>query len=842
LKIQVELLAPAGSPEALRAAVQNGADAVYLGGKHFSARQYASNFGDEELLEAVRYCHIYGVKVYVTVNTLVHNRELENALEYLRFLYNNGVDAVIMQDVGLIRAAAGTLPGLTIHGSTQMTIHNSSGIQVLRGLGVKRVVLAREMTLSDIALIKRLTGMELEMFVHGALCICYSGQCLLSSMIGGRSGNRGRCAQPCRLPYSLIRDENDNGEKAGFSHLLSPKDLNLLEHLPEIIQAGVSGLKIEGRMKRPEYVAVVVKVYREALDRYARDPEGYSVSPGEMEELAQVFNREFTSGYLFGDPGRELMSPDRPNNRGVFAGRVQKIDWETGRVAVRLETGLAAGDVVEIWITQGGRKEITVEKLYKGDTVVDRADRGEVVQIEVRSAKGIRNGDRIFKTHDAGLMSEAKKTYTSPVRKRKIPLDLKVSLHIGKPMKISVEDDLGNHLVVESEKHGEEARNRPLTADVIKQQLDRLGNTPFALRQVEYDLGERVILPLSEINNLRRKMVSVLEEIHAQAFIPGAVTSGQLWEAFNDINKASAEAENISLIPPFQVSVSVGDQESAMAAIENGAGRIYIGGETFRGKDMSFGAIAGIIDSGRRGGVDVFFALPRIWHEEELEELTTLVGEVRDLKPSGFTAGNLGSLGLLRKLGVGPIHGDYPLNVFNRQTVLFLREHGVETFCLSPELNIQEIGQFGRLLQSAECLVHGWPPLMVSEHCVLTSRTDGRTECTQTCRRGAKLLDRMNLAFPVKTDTKCRTYLFNAKELCLVENLEDLAGKGVGFFRIEAKKEGPGYVENAVSLYSGILRSIRAGTYSKEEGAYARESLEALSPQGITKGHYFRGV
>ena len=730
MSLKVELLAPAGSPEGLRAAVQNGADAVYLGGRNFSARQYAGNFGEEELLESLRYCHIYGVKVYVTVNTLVHNRELEEALEYLRFLYNSGVDAVIMQDIGLIRAASEIFPDLVIHGSTQMTLQNSPGIELLKKAGVKRVVLARETSLEDIVQIKKKTGLELEIFIHGALCISYSGQCLLSSMIGGRSGNRGRCAQPCRLPYALQGEKEKAVSKDGYSHHLSPKDLNLLEHLPEIVRSGVSGLKIEGRMKRPEYVAVVVRVYREALDRYARSPGEYHVTQREMQELAQVFNREFTTGYLFGNPGKALMSLDRPNNRGVFLGRVQKIDGEAGRVTVRMGTPVSSGDSIEFWVTTGGRKEITVEGLFKGDKAVDRVEKGDTAQIQVPSTRGIHQGDRIFKIQDVQLMAAAKKSFSSPVQSRKIPLRLQVRLHPGEPMSISGEDDLGNPFFVESENPVEEARNRPLTQDRIEQQLSRLGNTPFSLGHVDYDLGEQVILPLSEINAVRRKVVELLEETRSQAYLPEDKISPKRFRA------ALAAIDNIAAGPadsqgqdfPPQITVSVGDPESAVAAIESGAARIYIGGETFRGKRRSTKALEDIIALGRKKGVQVFAALPRVWHEKELPEIQGMVEGIAPLSPSGFTAGTLGSLGLLRSLGATVVHGDYPLNIFNRQGIYYLLEQGVSSYSLSLELNMQEIGRFGSLLQRAECVVHGWPPLMVSEHCVFDSSTGTGSE------------------------------------------------------------------------------------------------------------------
>lgn len=838
-----ELLAPAGSPQAARAAVQNGADAIYLGGKQFSARQYADNFGDEEMEKILHYCHVYGVKVYVTVNTLIHNEEMEGALDYLRTLYNAGVDAVIMQDVGLIWAASKLLPGLTIHGSTQITINNSPGVQFLEEIGVKRVVLAREMSLEDIIRVKEQTNMELEIFVHGALCVAFSGQCLFSSMIGGRSGNRGRCAQPCRLPYSLIPLRGESGGKDAYSHLLSPKDLNLIEHLPQLIEAGISGLKIEGRMKRAEYVAVVVRAYRRALDRYAANPSGYSVSPGELLDLAQVFNREFTTGYLYGNPGQEMMSLDRPNNRGVFLGRVQKADRGLSRVTIKPQAPLGIGDEIEFWVTSGGRKEVKISGLLKENTPMERTAPGEQVEIELQSTKGIHPGDRVFKMYDAHLMSEARQSYTSPVRRRKIPLKLQVFLHAGEPLRLTAEDELGNQVTVSSEAAAEEAVKRPLTEDALRKQLDRMGNTPFEFKKIDFYLGEQVIIPVSEINKSRRKLVDIFEAKLGDRGQAEQVSAGSFQASVAD-NLEDCQLKNKGEKNHSIISISVSDGESANAAIEAGAGRVYLGGEDFRGgRRWSAAELQDLVSRAQRSGAQVYFALPRIWQENELPVIKKQIEAVSGVNLSGFSCSNLGSLRLLKSLGVGIIHGDYPLNVFNKQAACFFLNQGAGSYTLSLELNMQQIARFGIMLQDAECVVHGWPPLMVSRHCVLNSRQPGKSNtCTQRCRDNYGLKDRMNLTFPVKTDNRCRMYIFNSKELCLIENLQELVGFGVGYLRIEAKAHDARYAERVVSEYSRVLNFIEAGIDSGEAAAAARERLEESSPQGITKGHYFRGV
>jgi len=420
-----ELLAPVGGKEAFRAAVQNGADAVYLGGQLFSARQYADNFDRAEMNTAIEYAHIRGVKVYVTVNTLVADSEFGELVDYLKFLHEAGVDAIIVQDPGIAMVVQELLPGLALHASTQMTIHNSSGAVSLKSLGFARVVLAREVSLREITQIKQKTGMELEVFVHGALCVSYSGQCLMSSMIGGRSGNRGRCAQPCRMEYTFVDEKKGvlaDPAKTG-THLLSPRDLNMIQYIPELAQAGIDSLKIEGRMKRPEYVAAVTRVYRDALDRYRTSPDDYSVPEKDLKDLTQIFNRGFTTGYFFGKQGRDMMSYKRPNNRGLRLGRVTRTDWAAKMAELALEDSLHQGDGIEYWITDGGRAGVVVNRILAGGLQgkeageqaagagkqVTEAGPGEKVWVPYTGK--VKPGDRVFKTHDAELISQAEQSY-----------------------------------------------------------------------------------------------------------------------------------------------------------------------------------------------------------------------------------------------------------------------------------------------------------------------------------------------------------------------------------------------------------------------------------------------
>ncbi len=482
-----ELLAPAGSMEALVAAVENGADAVYLGARAFSARGYASNFSEKELEEAIDYAHLRGVKVYVTVNILLKEREVENALKLLSCLREMGADAVIVQDLGLISLAGKYLPDLPLHASTQMTLHNSEGVKFVKKLGIKRVVLSRESSLEEIKRIKEKTGTEIEVFIHGALCISYSGQCLLSSLIGGRSGNRGYCAQPCRKKYRLYC-EGKQIQTSG-SYLLSPKDLNTTSGLGALIEAGIESLKIEGRMKRPEYVAGVVRIYRRLIDRYIENPAGYSVSEEEQETLTQLFNRGFTQGYFFENPRWELMSRENPHNRGIPAGTVVGYDRLSSRIRVKLSRPLRLGDgiMVENAETRPEDKGKIISSMYTGKGPVYSAGKGDIIEIPFDSRAP--SGSTVYRTHDKKLMDSLKKESESGSLRPKIPVSVTSTIASGRPVRLEIKDRDSNIVTIESEYLVETAEKQPTSKVQIEKQLSKLGNTLFEAAELTCEYG-----------------------------------------------------------------------------------------------------------------------------------------------------------------------------------------------------------------------------------------------------------------------------------------------------------------------------------------------------------------
>ncbi len=833
-----ELLGPAGSWESLVAAVENGADAVYLGGKNFNARQSAGNFDNQEIIRAIDYAHVRGCKVYITVNILLTDRELQQALEFLHFLQCNDADGVIIQDLGLLKLARQVIPELRLHASTQMTVHNLPAALALKEAGIKRIVLARELSLEAASAIADQSGVEIEVFIHGALCVCYSGQCLMSSLIGGRSGNRGRCAQPCRLPYEMVdrgsRPVTDSG--VAGKYLLSPRDLNMSEHLPDLIRSGITSFKIEGRMKRPEYVATVIRIYRGLLDRAASGGEFY-VTPDETRELIQVFNRDFTTGYFYGRPGPDLMSYKRPNNRGLFLGRVKGFNKKLKLTEISLEEPLRVGDGIETWVTAGGRKAGEVKRLFVGGRSVDDAPAGAIVQLDAPGR--VFPGDRVFKTHDAALMEKARASFASPRKQKKIPLTFRVYARRGEPLQIEMEDGDGNRGKARSVNPAQQALNRPLTDEYLLKQLSRLGNTPFAISKLKVDLIGDLMIPVSDINETRREALSRLEEKRMVVFGHKPVEQEVFQRRLAAATSGIMAAEGVGQEP--LLSVTVTDLASLKAAVAAGAGLIYFGGEQFHSKGVN--SIEQILEAGKicaAAGVLFVLSSSRILQDNELDRFCRHLEKVSKGHLDGVQAGNLGLIRRLRDVTDKPIYADFSLNVFNKATTAFLKEHGVSQITLSPELTLEQIrGIVPALPLPAEAIVHGALPLMVSEYCATGCLVGGEKpgSCPGPCRRSQSgLKDRKGMIFPVEQDQYCRMHIFNSQDLCLIEEATVIAGTGVAALRIEARNQGHGYVRDTVGAYRTVLDGSGGNIPALKEG------LAKHSPQGLTKGHYYRGV
>lgn len=822
----MELLAPAGDWAALQAAFANGADAVYMGGQHFNARQYATNFSMEQIVKAVEYARLRGKKIYITFNTLIDNQEFPAALDYAYSLYLSGGDALIVQDLGLLNCLQELLPELPLHASTQMTVHNSEGARLLQEQGVARIVLAREMSLQEIKRMhQQVPGMELEVFVHGALCFCYSGQCLFSSLVGGRSGNRGRCAQPCRLPYQLLA--GNNGRKQPVDalgrYLLSTADLCLVDYLAALKEAGVSSLKIEGRMKRPEYVAVVTSVYRQALDLLAANPEA-RIDEEQRKKLEQIFNRTLGTGYLLS--GHKALNINRPNNRGVYVGRV--VSCEHGYITIKLSDKLALGDGLEIWVAQGKAPTAIVKAIYLDGQSVARAGRGQQVTIPMPGRA--RPGDRVFKTHDEALIAGAQASLHSQ-RDFKIPIKMTIRINEGRPLQLVLEDNSGRRVEVEGRARAVPAQAQPLEEEVILEKLGRLGGTPFILDEYQLEYEGNLILPFSDLNDSRRRAVEQLLAL----IINRPVYSQEHQERFqNRVKLLQGNKPRRARIAPPLLSVAVSSAESARQAIDAGADRVYIAIQGLRGYTATREEIAALGRWGRQRGAEVVPALPRI-------QKSTAMWPWTDLQPNQFPAvlvGNLGALHWAVQNGIN-CHCDYSMNCFNQHTLDWLVNYRVKGVCLSPELNLRQLESF-RDLSAAELLVHGDLIVTVSESCPIQAAR-GEEKCATACQKaGYWLRDEKGYEFPVATDEQCRFYVFNSRRLCLLDDLQQLWPLGCESLRIEGWRDSPGEIAETTAVYRRAINQLSQG--KKPDLALMRKVLEQKQGFKMTKGHLYRGV
>ena len=825
----VELLAPAGSREALVAAVENGANAIYLAGNAFGARAYASNFDREALREAIHFAHLRKVAIHVTVNTIVADEEMGPLRDYLRFLYEAGADAVLVQDLGVARVAHETVPDLPLHASTQMSVSSLEGVRALAELGFTRVVLARELSLKEIRHICAHAPVEIETFMHGALCVCYSGQCLMSSMIGGRSGNRGRCAQPCRLPYTLVDEKGQDvlGDKAG-SYLLSPRDLSTIDVIPDLIEAGVSSLKIEGRMKRPEYVATVVRTYREAIDTYYAG-KGYVVTQEERDDLAQIFNRDFTTAYLEGRPGKAMMSDRRPNNRGLLIGRVTAYDWDARIVTVKLSGRLGLGDQVDFWVKVGGRVTATISSLRDAEgREVEEGQAGDTVSFAIPSA--VRDHDRVFKVYDARLMERAKETYASGAPVRRIPVAIAVRAAIGEPLTVTLCDAEGHRGEGRTDFIGESARKRPLSEEIIRKQVSRLGTSVYEMKSLHCDIAGEVMVPMSEINEARRKAVEALDalrlkEIEAREHRPEPKFTDRI------ARPTPKKADFLVVVD------TLGKAEAALAA---GADGILFGGESYEHRVIAPEEYERAWQMAREAGARIDFNTPRIVHDGQQKHAERLLAAFAAFPPDAVHVHNIAMLALVRRLTDFAIHADYSLISYNKQTLAFLKDYGASGATLSPELTAKEIRQLAKESPlPLTCIVHGRLELMVSNYCVTGSFLGGCGEgpCTQPCTRGHfALKDRKDALFPLAMDQFCHMHVLNSKVLSMMPHAMKFRAAGIETMQIEAKAMGEKEI-------AAIVKAYRKAMAFPEELAEAQLSwIHEQEGKDITRGHYFRGV
>lgn len=715
-----ELLSPVGNFECLKAAVQNGADSVYFGADSFSARAFADNFNSENLEKAIHYAKIRGVKTNLTLNTLIKNDEFESALNLAKMAYQYGIDAIIVQDLGLAAKLLKLFPELPIHASTQMTVHSLTGALALQSLGFKRVILARELSMDEIDYISKNTDIEIECFAHGALCISYSGQCLFSSMLGGRSGNRGKCAQPCRLPYELF----ENDKKINSGYLLSTRDLCSLDYIPSFIKTGVKCLKIEGRMKSPEYVATVTRIYRKYID-LALSNKPYVVNKNDRKELMQVFNRGMSSsGHLDSEPNRNLVFKDKPNNMGLLLGKVQNYNKNKGLLTVKLKEPIKIGDTVSLENEQG---IYTISELMENNKNIVETKIGQTVTIG-RMKGNISCNDKIYKMSSKELSSFAKKSYQK--ENRQIPLNCEItikrkspiSIHITPANSVALYKDL--NIQYELNEFPIDAKNRPLEKESVIQQIRKTSSTPYQFKHIIVNLDDNVFIPkLSTLNELRR---TALEQVQRYAInhcsrdyrekqLPkNSILSNPKNHAKNDILPTKIKTPKISVLlnclnPDF-------DYTKLSHQIDN----LYIPLKFFIRK--KYENILKILSQ----NFNTYIYMPTIIKGNYRNLFyTNAESSVKKYAIRGFVISNICNISLLNELFTDldkyfKLVTNYTFNVFNSHTILTLKELGISRFTISPELDKNAIHSLcnDNFLQK-ELMVYGRIPLMNMKYCLL---------------------------------------------------------------------------------------------------------------------------
>lgn len=798
--MKIELLAPAGNFESLMAAVESGADAVYIGGTKFSARAFADNFDEDSIVKAVKYCHIRNVKVYVTINILLTDEELTEALEYVQFLYNNDVDAIIVQDIGLLYWIKRHFPDMPVHCSTQMTIHNKDGVVILTQLGADRFVLAREMNIKEISSLIEDADAEVEIFVHGALCVCYSGQCLMSSFIGGRSGNRGKCAQPCRKAYALVDLESgkpDNSKNRGY--LLSPKDLNTIEFLDQIVKSGVKSLKIEGRMKKPEYVAIVVKHYRDMLD-LALQEKNSQISEDIKTELESAFNRGFTRGFLFNEKKYEFVNRVKPNNRGVFIGKVL---WQKGsKTAITVEKGvLNKGDGIEIILADGTSigTYITSYEKHSNDVII--------VNLKQKLVPGL----NVYKTYDKALHEKAHREYFYE-NKRKVYLEAEIYIRKGKRILFKVWDYDGHSLQLESECIAEEAEKLAITEDRVVSQLKKTGDTPYIFNNINVHMDDDIFVSMSVLNDIRREALKKLDEILA-------LRHKREWSSLSrkdfmvDI-KQEKHSDNNKLY--FGATVMAYD--NVKPAIESGVDYIYYG-TTDRVNEA--------VVSCHNSNIEIYFYLPNIIKDSEKNKYARIIEENEF---DGIVISNISQLSFADIKPELKIAGNYNLNVFNMRSMDVYLKLGTQIICPSIELNLKQLKSIAHTYGSfMELVVYGQLPLMTMEYCPISSEI-GCKGCKMQRRYGLK--DAKGAVFPIFCN-EYKTQLLNSNILFVAEEMDKIVDTGVKRVRLDFYRENAKNVREIIELYKNYK--------NLDQGKHI-DIINRIKNAGYTKGHYFRGV
>ena len=803
MKDRVEILAPAGSMECLKAAIAAGADAVYTGGALFGARAYAHNLTEEELLEAIDYVHLHGRRLYLTVNTLIKDREMEKQMyDYLLPYYRQGLDAVIVQDIGLFRFIRKHFPDLPIHASTQMTLTGVDGAKFLEKEGAQRIVTSRELSMAEVKKIADETELEIESFVHGALCYCYSGQCLFSSFIGGRSGNRGQCAQPCRLLYRTPEAKRPQ-------YLLSLKDICTLELIPEMIESGIYSFKIEGRMKKPEYAAAVAFQYRKYADLYLKyyeecpageDPAAYAmkkyrVCEEDRQMLLDLYNRGgFHTGYYHTQNGREMVSLNRPNHAGVPAVKVLAKKGRT--VTAKAMTDLSPQDIIELPMRKGREKADNY-------TCKDAVRKGMNVQIPVFADTPFKRDEIWMRTRNSALIERLHEEFVNGKIKERICGTFRLYPQEAATLTVKCRDA---EITVTGEK-AQEALSQPMSRERIEKQLRKTGNTEFEFSFLKTEIGEKVFLPMQSLNELRREALETLEKVICEKYR----RSGEVKDPEEDTIELSMEEEVLS---GWTASVRTAEQMEVILE-EEAIGRIYVDCTMFP-RIWEKDSYVEWITKVHAAGKEIYLVMPYIFRERTRKQYEAAYNRIFGAGWDGILIANYESFAFLKEHGyTGRIMTDYNLYEFNQESRKFWKEKGVFEFTAPVELTERELQDLR--VKDGEVIVYGYLPMMISAGCIQKTTRGCLKKSGQTT-----ITDRYRNPFVVKNECDyCYNILYNYVPLYLGDRMEEVYQIGPGRIRLMFTTERQQEVRQILSAYFEG-KELPEGTY--------------------TRGHWKRGI
>lgn len=795
-----ELLAPAGSYDALVAAIKGGCNAVYLGGSKFGARAFAGNFTNDELLKALELAHLNDVSIYYTANTLIKESEISDFIKEVEMLYTEGIDALILQDLGAYQLVHKYFPKLPLHASTQMTIHGSLGAKFIESLGFERVVLSRELSLKEIERVKEITSIELECFVHGALCYSYSGQCLFSSIIGGRSGNRGRCAQPCRLPYQLNRHNKPLNNK-NENYLLSPKDIMTLEILPQLIEAGISSFKIEGRMKNPGYVGLVTSVYRKYIDLYCSTPNNYRVSKNDLDNLTQIYNRGgFSQGYYFMNNGREMMSLKRPNHAGKKIGKVDKIISKHS-IVVGLNEPIHKGDCIEI--------ETITNDNY---TFIARDDiNNNSYRLKIDNKKIKPNG-LICKLTDVKLAENIQREIID--KNKPIVFHCNFTAKVG--MKSVIELAYKDYRVTIEGNIIEQAKTSAITQEKMIKQLCKTGNYPIEIKVAQLIMDHDIFMPISQINAIRRMAIEAMLEKINNSY------------KRNPIKVSYNREKNVKNLVNTYLNVLLRNYYQFEIIKRYNVDIVYIDITRLSIKEINK-ILLECIDK----KIDGYIVLPRIVRDSKANVIESKLKGIKT-HYKGILAGTIDAYNMAKRF-TNHIALDYTINIFNNNAIDFWTNPNIDTntkdiqsITISPELNKKEISLLDNALLEA-CL-YGHIPLMITSQCLTKSTS-------KTCTAGCNdmiLKDRKSVEFKVQSNCGlCQNIIYNAYPLLLLDQYRIFKNMGIKKFRIDLLDES----EETISRLMHEAIKIKSNDDINQEDL---NNIEALNQ--FTRGHFNRGI